>query len=137
MSGPTTYPTTFYRVSVKAFVANDKGRILVLKENQNTWSLPGGGLDHGEDAIVGLRRELKEELGIQAIDSITPLCIKTFYLESKQTWLMWIVFDVALTSYDFILGNGVTEAKFTYTDELKDSADIFEKLVHEVANEKV
>ena len=133
----TTYPNTFYRVSVKAFVANDKGGILVLKENQNTWSLPGGGLDHGEDPIVGLRRELKEELVIQAIDSITPLCIKTFYLESTQTWLMWIVFDVTLSSHDFTLGNGVTEAKFTHTDELKDSTDIFEKLVHEVANEEV
>jgi ADP-ribose pyrophosphatase YjhB (NUDIX family) len=131
------FPKTFYRVSVKALIKNSEGKILVLKENQDTWSLPGGGLDHGEDPIVGLRRELKEELNIQAISSITLLCIKTFYLKSKQTWLMWIVFDVALSSHDFTLGNGVTEAKFTHTDELKDSTDIFEKLVHEVANEKV
>lgn len=41
------YPTTFYRVSVKALIKNDKNEILVVKESQDFWSLPGGGLDHG------------------------------------------------------------------------------------------
>jgi ADP-ribose pyrophosphatase YjhB (NUDIX family) len=135
MSELTTYPNTFYRVSVKAFVTNDNGGVLVLKENQDTWSLPGGGLDHGEDPIVGLRRELKEELGIQAIDSITPLCIKTFYLESKQTWLMWVVFIAKTEVHNFELGEGVTAAQYINPAQLKDSTDIFEKLVYEVAHE--
>ncbi len=59
------YPNTFYRVSVKALIRNKDGKVLVLKENQDTWSLPGGGLDHGEDPKSGILRELKEELGIE------------------------------------------------------------------------
>ena len=43
------YPNTFYRVSVKALIKNEQDQVLVIKENQDTWSLPGGGLDHGED----------------------------------------------------------------------------------------
>jgi 8-oxo-dGTP pyrophosphatase MutT (NUDIX family) len=32
------------------------------------WFLPGGGLDHGEDPVDGLRREFREETGLD----ITP-----------------------------------------------------------------
>lgn len=127
------YPNTFYRVSLKALIKNDKGEILVVKENQDTWSLPGGGLDHGEDPVLGLKRELEEELGITKISTIQPYKIKTFYLESKQAWLMWVVFEVEILSEEFIFGEGVTEAKFINVEELKASEDIFEKLVCEVA----
>lgn len=41
------YPNTFYRVSIKALIKNDKGEILVVKEHQDKWEPPGGGLDHG------------------------------------------------------------------------------------------
>lgn len=131
------YPNTFYRVSVKALIKNDRGEILVLKENQDTWSLPGGGLDHGEDPIVGLKREVEEELDIKEIDSIAPLCVKTFYLEPKQAWLMWVVFAVKSSRQEFTLGHGVTDARFIDSAELKDSTDVFERLVYEVANKTV
>ncbi|RYH58779.1 MAG: NUDIX hydrolase, partial [Alcaligenaceae bacterium] len=58
------YPNAFYRVSVKALIRDDAGNVLVVKENQDTWSLPGGGIDHGEVPEVALLRELKEELGV-------------------------------------------------------------------------
>lgn|GEM_PF-2899482 len=34
------YPNTFYRVSVKAVIRDANDRVLVVKENQDTWSLP-------------------------------------------------------------------------------------------------
>lgn len=125
------YPNTFYRVSVKALVKNDKGHVLVVKENQDTWSLPGGGLDHGEDPIAGLKRELTEELGFQ-LTNITPFCVKTFYLEPKQAWLLWIVFEAEASTQEFVFGEGVTEAKYIDPSELKDGRDVFEKSVYEI-----
>lgn len=136
-AGLSEYPNTFYRVSVKALIKNNEDKILVLKENQDTWSLPGGGLDHGENPIIGLKRELKEELNIEPTGIIVPHSIKTFYLESKRSWLMWVVFPVKLSVHDFILGDGVTSAKFIELVEIKNSTDIFEKLVYEIANEIV
>lgn len=132
---PSAFPNTFYRVSVKALIRDISGKVLVLKEYQNTWSLPGGGLDHGEDPIVGLKREIKEELGIEVTAKVAPLCVKVFYLESKQTWLMWVVFLAEADPQDFVLGDGVTAAEFIDPAELKHSTDIFEKLAYEVANE--
>lgn len=53
-----------YRVSVKAIIRDDQDRVFVAKEYEHDWSLPGGGVDHGEEPLDALRRELKEELCI-------------------------------------------------------------------------
>ena len=129
------YPNTFYRVSVKALITNDRGQVLVVKENQDTWSLPGGGLDHGEEPLAGVVRELKEELGITDASGLEPFCVKTFYLEHKEAWLMWVVFKAKITEEKFTLGEGVTEAVFIDPDDLAGSQDVFEKLVYEVTKE--
>lgn len=128
------YPNAFYRVSVKALIQDANGRVLVVKENQDTWSLPGGGLDHGEDPAKGVLRELKEELGIQRAKVGSILDTKTFYLEDKQTWLMWLVYTVKIDESEFTYGDGVTDAAFLDTATLADSNDIFEKMVYTAAN---
>lgn len=129
------YPNTFYRVSVKALITNDRGQVLVVKENQDTWSLPGGGLDHGEDPSAGVARELEEELGITSVSGLEPFCIKTFYLKGRDSWMLWAVFKATISDEKFILGEGVTEAVFVDPGTLADSKDVFEKLVYEVASE--
>ena len=61
---PSQYPNTFYRVSVKAIIRDNEGRILVNKEgSSSSWGLPGGGWDHGETEREALARELEEEIG--------------------------------------------------------------------------
>ena len=127
------YPNSFYRVSVKALIKDSDDRVLVLKEDQDTWSLPGGGLDHGEDPKLGIMRELKEELGIEHLRIKDIGSVKTFYLESKSAWLLWIVYDVEINTKDIILGEGVTDALYIDASELEQSKDVFEKMVYSVA----
>jgi 8-oxo-dGTP diphosphatase len=43
-------PECFYRVSVKALILDDKKRFLLIREGNGFWSLPGGGLDFGENS---------------------------------------------------------------------------------------
>jgi len=50
----------YYRVSVKALITDELGRFLLAKESDNTWDLLGGGLDHHEDPVAALRREIQE-----------------------------------------------------------------------------
>ena len=130
------YPNTFYRVSVKALIRDEGGRVLVMKENQDTWSLPGGGLNHGEYAIDGVRRELKEELDIDDANINEVFCVKTLNLVDKKAWFMWIVYKVKLNDINFHFGDGVTEVQFMDPELLSSSDDIFEKMVYEVATEK-
>lgn len=51
------YPNAFYRVSVKAVIANGRGGVFTIREGED-WTLPGGGVDHGEDPLAALKREL-------------------------------------------------------------------------------
>ncbi len=47
----------------------DDGRVLLARRAiepfQGFWDIPGGFLDEGEDPLEGLRRELKEETGLE------------------------------------------------------------------------
>lgn len=128
------YPNAFYRVSVKALIRDEACKVLVVKENQDTWSLPGGGIDHGEVPEVALLRELKEELGVGNADISSINRTLTFELPEKQAWLLWIVYDVKLCDEFFVLGDGVSAANYIDPVALKSSDDIFEKLVYEAAS---
>jgi len=127
------YPNTFYRVSIKAYVTNDENQVLVVRENQDWWDLPGGGLDHGELPQDCLKREIYEELGVKDVHVGEIAYCKTIYLDRKDAWLIWIVYRVRLNSSKFIYGDGVTDARYINIQELENSEDMFEKSVVEVA----
>ena len=58
-SRQSIYPEAFYRVSLKAIIRNALGHVLLVKESgSESWSFPGGGIDHGETELDALRREL-------------------------------------------------------------------------------
>lgn len=54
-------------------VLNAKGEVLVVNQRGNSWSLPKGHVDPGEDDIVAARREIAEESGITELDYVRPL----------------------------------------------------------------
>lgn len=56
--------SSLFRVSAKLLVIQDS-KLLVVHEQQGWFGLPGGGVDHGENIIEGLAREISEELGCQ------------------------------------------------------------------------
>ena len=107
------YPNTFYRVSLKAVIRNDLGHVLVNKEyDDNNWSLPGGGWDHGETEYQALARELYEEVGYTGEFTSSPLATNVFWIESKQAWLLWVVYDVVTENQNFDVGEDSSEIAF-------------------------
>ena len=82
-----------------------QGRVLLCRQEKpgkEYWLLPGGGVDGGETLIEALRRELREELGIEAdvqfegpvaiVDSIAP---KTMVPSRKH--VVHIIFSADLS----------------------------------------
>ena len=62
---------TRFTVTAGALIFNDAGEILLLKHRFRSgsgWGLPGGFLETGEQPLDALRRELREELGLEVHD---------------------------------------------------------------------
>lgn len=70
------------QVAAKAILVDDRGRVLLLRESDkhvtNTtagrYSCPGGRIEPGESFIDGLRREVREETGLE-IEVGAPLFV--------------------------------------------------------------
>jgi putative (di)nucleoside polyphosphate hydrolase len=56
-----------FRPNVAALVINTKGKLLVCERfgEPGAWQFPQGGVDHGEDMAEALKREVREEIGLQ------------------------------------------------------------------------
>lgn len=59
-------------VTQKAVVFQTGGKFLVVRRSKTApshplkWDLPGGELEYGEDPLIGIAREIKEEAGLEA-----------------------------------------------------------------------
>ena len=53
-----------FEVRAACFIFNNKGEILLLKNNLGTWGLLGGHLENGEQITDTVHREAMEEAGI-------------------------------------------------------------------------
>lgn len=129
MSGK--YPDAFYRVSLKAIIRNDAGEVLVVKENGSKWTLPGGGMDHGETTHDALKRELFEEALITS--SFTEKLVDTtsLYLEKREAWLLWLVYEVEVDHLEYSVGADADEVAFINPELFKNSKYRSEQLVYE------
>lgn len=126
------YPDTFYRVSLKAVIRNSKGEVLVHKERGGSdWNLPGGGWSHGETVHEALARELREEIGYQEDFAMVLKDTAVFWLEPKQAWLLWIVYDVKTQRDTFIVGADSTEIAFADPASFKDASGFEMRWLHE------
>ncbi|NMC36118.1 NUDIX hydrolase [Candidatus Beckwithbacteria bacterium] len=80
-------------VSVGALIFNDKNQILLTKRSQQAknergcWEAPGGAVHFGETLEAAIRREMKEELGVE-IEILKQHPAKDHLLpKEKQHWV--------------------------------------------------
>lgn len=129
------YPSTFYRVSIKAIIRNNAGEVLLTKEGDWAWSFPGGGIEHGETESEALKRELLEEVLVEENFSATPVGIETVYVDWLDTWVMWIMYEVTLPEgFSYGNGEGIIETTFKNPNDFKDSENLWERLVYKWGN---
>ena len=70
-------------------ILDPQGRVLLVRQTYMTgWRLPGGGVGRGEPVEAGVRRELKEEIGLEGGE------FRLFGLYSRRVW--WLTHITAL-----------------------------------------
>jgi len=100
------------RISVKAVIKDSNGKVLLGRESDGTWELPGGGLEHGEAPREALGREITEETGY-TVESVgeRPVAFWTINKEVGSPTLKWFSFVAyeAKVSGDFKPSFGIND----------------------------
>lgn len=125
------YPDAFYRVSVKAVILNKKGQVFAVHEGED-WTLPGGGLDHGEEPLVALKRELYEEAYITADFEAELAGTESFYVESKDAMAFWLIYKLTMAdeNFSYEAGEDADEVAFCDPEQFKGSKSLFEQIIY-------
>ncbi|MFA6466485.1 MAG: NUDIX hydrolase [Patescibacteria group bacterium] len=79
------------RVSVGALFFNNKNQLLIVKPNyKDNWLLVGGSVEKQESPYQGIKREVKEEIGINF--KPRPICIEYQLKKNFQSETIYILF---------------------------------------------
>ena len=121
-----------FRISLKCLIRNEKGEVLVVKENgRDWWDLPGGGMDHGENVKTALAREMKEEVSLTGEFSYHIVHVdEPTHFDSRDIWQIRLVFEVIPENLVFEVGEDGDEVMFSSIDTFKDSDKPAEQRLH-------
>jgi len=125
----------FTRLATRAIILKGSRILLLYTKRYDDLSLPGGGLDPGEDKIAGMIRELSEETGAKNVRNIKPFGI----YEEYRPWYKKD-FDVQhMVSYCYTceIDDELGETKYE-SYEVKNGMKVTWKNIHEAIkhNEK-
>lgn len=115
----------YYRVSVKGVVIDESGRVLLAREDNGKWEMLGGGLDHGEDPIDCLKREINEETGL-VVTSVSqqPVYFVTAPRLGHDSYVANVVYRIELENLAFVPSDECQELRF-FSPEDMDEVELF------------
>jgi 8-oxo-dGTP pyrophosphatase MutT (NUDIX family) len=130
------YPNAFYRISVKAVIFNNKNEVFAVHEGED-WTLPGGGLDHGEEPMAALKRELYEEAFINSDFEAELIGTESFYVDSKDAMAFWMVYRLKMSEsgFSYEAGEDADEVAFRNPADFNNSESLFERLIYKYSSQ--
>jgi 8-oxo-dGTP pyrophosphatase MutT (NUDIX family) len=115
---------TFYRISVKALILDGQKRFLLEREDNGLWDFPGGGIDHGDNPIETIKREIMEKMGIEVLN-VNPT-IQYFVIAKAldNVWKSSVFYLTRLKNLDFTPTEECKEIRF-FTKEEANEVDTY------------
>lgn len=114
-----------YHLIVNAIIINSENKVFLARRAENRpnglkWEFSGGSVKKDETSIVGMIRELEEEIGLKVLETegiIYKTIISDKYHDIKHLWLFKKDVDI---KNDIKFNDGETiDAKFVSIDEYK------------------
>jgi 8-oxo-dGTP pyrophosphatase MutT (NUDIX family) len=110
---------------VKGLVVDASGRFLLAREDNGKWEFPGGGLDHDEEPLDGLRREIQEETGLEVTwVSPSPIYFTTSKRLHYENYIANVFYEIKLKDLNFTPSEECQELRFFTVEEAKQQ-DLF------------
>jgi putative (di)nucleoside polyphosphate hydrolase len=116
------------RQSAGGVILGPDRRIALVLQHGNSWSLPKGGVEAGEDLMQAARREIAEETGIEELQYLKDLGSLERYSigrdgvgenmewgKTKRTFFLFRTGETAFHSHD--PHGEITEARWVTLDE--------------------
>lgn len=112
------------RMAVGAVVLNAEGKVLLVYNRghgRSHWSLPKGSCEEGEPLVQTLKREVKEETGLD-VEMAELAFVTEWLVASRQEWYLQFYFHVRVTGG--VLGvqsadEDVTQVKWVAPKEVR------------------
>jgi ADP-ribose pyrophosphatase YjhB (NUDIX family) len=110
---------TRHSVSVAGVITDDHGRALLIQRRDNhRWEPPGGVLEPGETIPDGLRREVREETGLD----VEPVALTGVYKNMTRA-IIALVFRCKITGGDLAATDEVAAFRWATAAEVTELAD--------------
>lgn len=107
-----------HSVSVSGVITDDRGRALLIQRNDNQhWEPPGGVLELSEAIRDGLRREVREETGLD----VEPVTLSGIY-KNIPRGILALVFRCKITGGHLTTNDEVTAFRWATDDDVCDLA---------------
>lgn len=116
-------PKGMYHQGADVWIINSEKKILIQKRapqkrlEPNLWAMTGGSVIKGESALDTIRRETKEELGIELE---VEKAIKIHHYKTGNVWLDEYIVEQEIDLSDIIMQvEEVSDVKFVSFDEIE------------------
>ena len=133
---PASEFTLIERHAARGIVMKGEDILLLYTKRYHDYSLPGGGIDEGEDEIEGLIRELEEETGAQGIRNVRAFArydeYRPWYKQDAD--IIHMISHCYLCDIDDELGDTALEAHEINNGMIPKWMNIHEAIAH---NEEV
>jgi 8-oxo-dGTP pyrophosphatase MutT (NUDIX family) len=109
-----------YRIAARALIIQNNKVLLVREASERLqWSIPGGGVDHGETIESSLIREIEEELGVSAKEVSSDFQIVHYNIGNVVNGVprMNLFFKASIQKESLKKDDHVSECKWFTKDE--------------------